>query len=382
MIWSSSLFNQTNIRTRINALSELDKMSTYVETIKGLSKNLLQLSVYKATYQTAGKGDVFYCNKADPPTVNVVLHDLGFITNETFNEYLKKIESPEEDVEMDITPSICASFDIKENMLYNGYYDEKFNTSIFGSTIKIKSNDNQIESSNDVVDETIVRDRFWLLYRGLKKWSETTKAFENVCGCLPNACYCGSIDCNYCSNCQPLYECLEKDVAKKIEKELDEIFKDPFIECTAEIDKCELNSRGIECEANDVCNSGILDSQCFLCSFDRKDELCENLMFGLASGQDTTPITYMCTIAEKAIKLKGGVTLACTDTKYYIPLDSGDGFLRYIVKAYFSFERSGICPSYEKVEVLPGEEIPDKYKCGCIIGGTVSDVVSRPPPLG
>jgi hypothetical protein len=356
------------MKTRIIALSKIDKMSKQLDMIKGLSRNLLQLSVYKATLETAGKGSVFYCNQPDVPSVNVVIYDLGFSTNKTFNEYLKKIKISDEDLKLNVTQSICAGFDINENELHKGKYDEAFNASVFGSFIKAKYGSNEIASSNDIKNEGIVRDRFWLLYRGLKKWVETTDAFNKVCDCLSNACACGSIKCDRCENCPQLSECLQQNIIKKSIEELDNIFKDPFIECTAFLDRCDLNIQDSGCQDSD-CQAGGLDTTCFVCDLERKSDLCESgLLYGLAGAQSS----YSCVISKKTITLSGGIVFVCTDTKYAIPSDSGQSFLTYRIKAYFSFKKSGLCPN-----TYTGPVMPSSY-CYC----TVIPLPIPPPAPG
>jgi hypothetical protein len=232
----------------------------------------------------------------------------------------------------------------------------------------VKYGENEIVSSNDIKDEGIVRDRFWLLYRGLKRWVETTDAFSTSCDCLSAGCGC-SLHCDDCGKCKDLYECLEQKVAKKSIQQLESIFQDPFIECTANLDKCELDVQSSGCDST-ACAPGSL-STCFICDTERKSYLCENnLLYGLAGAQETEK--WSCVVNKKTVKLSAGMTVTCIDKKYSLPSETGQSFLTYIIKLYFSFEQKGLC----------AESVESNYPiqaCGCV---PIAPPPEPPPPGG
>ena len=373
ILWLFSTFNQSSLKARILSLTQIDRMSKSIDMIKGLSRNILQLSVHKSTLTTAGKGYVFYCDSKTIPSLNVVLYDLGYQTNATFNEYLMNIKSSDERMIFNVTPAICSTFDIKEDMLYQGKYDEMFNASIFGSSVKVKYGNDEIVSSNDIKDETVVRNRFWRLHRGLKSWVESTNVFNNACGCLSNACGCQA-ECGSCETCTSLNDCLYTNLVKPSIEELDKIFNDPFIECRVTLEKCDINVESSGCEESS-CGKGVLDSRCFVCEKERIVDICEKaLLYGLAGAQiptTTLPIQYSCIVNKKTVKLNVGMTVSCVDTKYSIPSESGQSFLNYVIKIYFSIEQKGLCP-----ETYTGSD-PPANACSCTV---IQPPVEPPQP--
>ncbi|MEM5777490.1 MAG: hypothetical protein QXJ06_03500 [Candidatus Aenigmatarchaeota archaeon] len=372
ILWTLNTYNQSTTKTRIIILSEIEKINHYVDLIKGFSRNALQIAAQKSFSIDAAKGRTFYCNGPSVPSTKVILHDIEILTNETLNDYIKKIRFSDPLFAFNITPYICNSFDIDENKLKSGVYDEFFNASAFGSFIEAKYDKNQALSSNEIKDETIVRNRFWYIYRGFKKWSEETKVFDNVCNCMSTACQCPEINCgDDCKKCNSLYICMQGIILKSIE-ELDKIFDDEFIECKAYLDGCLMKIQDKSCNIQPSCNLWSSDD-CFKCELDNEESSClENVLtYGLASAQSvTTPTMYKCLVSTKTINYKAKIIYTCIDKKYALPLDISpeERFLKYKITAYFSFEANGICPGYIDTNT------PPVGSCSCV------EVIPQPVP--
>ncbi|MCS7135225.1 MAG: hypothetical protein NZ893_02180 [Candidatus Aenigmarchaeota archaeon] len=365
VLWMLNTYNQFSLKTRTVSSSEIDKINSYVDIIKSFSRNALQLSVHKALSFDASRSRTFYCNQPSPPNFRILLHDIEILTNTTFNEYLQQVKFDDPNLNLEISKSTCISFDINENDLMSGKYNEEFNVSEYGSQIKIKYGDNFIQESNEIKDETIVRNRFWLIYSGFKRWAETTRAFENICGCLQDSSICGcqNIQCNSnCENCRPLYLCTRESILNGV-KELDQIFNDEFIECEGRLENCVLNIEDSSCKDEISCG-GWVNEDCFSCEFDNEEDLCAgNLLHGLARAQTvTTTITqWNCLVSKKTIKYKAKITFTCVDKKYALPLEASPEAqnLIYKVTAYFANEIRGVCPGYITTTN------PPPNNCGC-----------------
>ncbi|MEM2175339.1 MAG: hypothetical protein QXI58_06935, partial [Candidatus Micrarchaeia archaeon] len=326
ILWVVNTYTQYSTKTRVITSTEVDKISSYIDIIKSFSRNALQISAHKSFMFDASRGRTFYCNGPSPPSIRVILHDVEILTNRTFNEYLSKVSFDDPLLELNITPSTCISFDINEQRLNSHNYDEKFNASEFGSEISIKYGDNFLIESNEIKDESIVRNRFWLIYNGFKRWAEETHAFDNICNCLQDQsiCGCGNIPCNGdCKSCMPLYYCTKESIIKSIE-ELDAIFSNEYIECKGEIENCVLNVEDSSCSDTESCGEWVND-ECFFSEYDDEDSLCsDSLSYGIASEQATTTTVtqWSCLVSKKTIKYKAKISFVCIDKKYALPVEA------------------------------------------------------------
>ncbi|MEM5799736.1 MAG: hypothetical protein QXZ43_03680 [Candidatus Aenigmatarchaeota archaeon] len=363
ILWTLNTYNQSTTKTRIIISSEIEKINHYIDLIKGFSINALHLATQKSFNIDAAKARTFYCNGPVVPSTKVILHDIEILTNSTFNDYIKKIRFSDPLFVFNITPYICNTFSVDENKLRNGIYDQSFNVSAFGSFIEAKYGENKILSSNEIKDETIVRNRFWYLYRGFKKWSEETRVFDNVCSCLTKACHCETINCgDDCKKCNNLYVCMQDIILKSVE-ELDKIFNDGFIECKAYLDTCLMKMQDKSCKMPSSCSVWSSD-ECFECEFDNEESSCieDFLTYGLARAQSvTTPTMYKCFVSTKTVDYKAKIIYSCVDKKYALPLDVSpeERFLNYKITVYLSFESNGICPDYIETDTPPADS------CSC-----------------
>lgn len=369
ILWGSSIFRQTSVTNIITTMELFNKFARYLDIIKGLSRNLLRLSAYKATYDVAQKERAYYCNGGYAPSYKVLVHDLEEISNKTFNSYLKNLVFSDPLLKINVTNSTCISFDVDEAKLNAGLLDESFNISEYRSTIKIIADNNNIFSENDIYSENVIRNRFWLLYRGFKRWSEQTKIFESACDdCASAACHCAS---ESCEGCPAFNDCLKSKVIKKAVIELDKIFNDPYIECSGVPECCNINSFN-DCSLLTPC--GIWDTdRCMRCDVDRNENLCIDdlkaaLFHGLAEAQEQDDSWYRCRLYSKTVKLSVGIAFTCADKKYTIQVPGDDRYIKFTVGVYFSLQRSGLCPSYIdtqnppanacECQVIPAPPIP------------------------
>ncbi len=375
VLWASTTFNQFSIRNRITTSEAYNKFAKYLDIIKGFSRSSLQLATYKATYEVAQGGRTYYCNQPYTPSYKVILNDLEGVTKDAFNSYVDNLKFSEPLLKIDVKGSNCVGFDVTKDKLDSGALDEQFGISSYGSNVKISGGDNNVFSDNNIFSDILVRDRFMKLYRGFEKWYKTTKVFEQGCNsCATSGCGCVSTDCGACSSCPPLNSCITQNVIRKGVLELNnKIFldesgqPDPFIECTGYTTTCHLDIRKVPCKAKGTCDQWE-ENMCKNCDTNRNDKLCVDdiLKYGLVRAAEQKLVSYDCVVEMKDVKAAVNAVFTCTDKKYALPVpessssaSSSTRYLKFVTKAYFSFQQEGVCQEKGNFNIPP----PDACSC-------------------
>jgi hypothetical protein len=308
---------------------EFTKISKYLESLKGVSKNSLILSAQKATFFVAGRTDSYFCNDAVPPTVDEMKSALSAETKKSLNSYIKNIKLLDPLLEYDVNEFECVDFPVDEHALNLGLYDENFSVGAYGSKISINSSDVSVSSKNDIF-ENINMDRFWFLYRKFREWSQKLYSYSrDVC----ENCMCPVDVCGRCGN----------NALKRALKLLEETIDDFYVNCSVQKSCCVQEDSDYS-GSYYYCLPWEDAPRCNSCNLERSSELCTpSQSYSPISEQVlNTPHTISfarleeCpgydTLTETRAAIKA--TFSCIDKKYALSIPSiGERYLVYSVDA-------------------------------------------------
>jgi hypothetical protein len=237
-----------------------------------------------------------------------------------------------------------VDYPVIDTQLNAGLLDESFDVNSYGSSVKITLGKNEVFSENDISDN-VVRDRFWLLYRGFRTWAQTTSFADKMCdNCMGSICGCPS-GFDSCGQCPDLVNCLKYKVIRHSVEELEEIFLDPYIECSGDINCC-YGEMELCAAKSDAC--GIwTTNRCMRCDRDRSSNLCSDQLVNgdLASllGLATAQTLYQCDYWYET-RISVTISLTCVDRKYELSIPSvGDRYLKFTILASLGLQKSPNC---------------------------------------
>lgn len=355
VVWISNRFSEVSLQSRLISSEKLNKITKYLDFVKGVSKDSLVLSAHQGTYEVARKNMHYICNDPVPPSTNEIRYELSESTKRILNRYIDNIQISDESVKADVSGYNCVDYPVDNMKLNVGILDENFPVSAYGSKIEIVLDENKVSSKNDI-SESVVRDRFWFMYRKFKDWSRKSKFTELVCeNCMDSVCNCqGQEPITSCGDCPELLQCVRDKVVFFIENELDEIFSDPYVECSGEVNCCYAETE--DCVPRyDGCLVWDKENECMQCDEDRSENVCvenilERLISGLQGGnayaQTTTPNQWWICENWKEARVAVNTIFTCVDKKYELSIPSvEDRYLKYTVQASIALRKSPACYS-------------------------------------
>jgi hypothetical protein len=376
--WLVTFFLSVSFSKRILEETLLAKVSKYLDYIKGFSRSSLLLAIHSATKQVASQGGQtstsgevrnWICNADISPDLEVVKFFLSEETKKYVNSYLENLKI--KDLPTIILKNFtCIDYDVNGEIFF-GKYDEKFNTSGFGSKINIFLKDNNVSSSNELYME-IGQDRFWFMYRKFKEWVPQASQLlvDGLCQCLSEICNCPNSpsylgECEACGyTCPGFQSCLES-LSAQVNKILNDSFNDPYINCKWFLKGCY---HELEPCSGSVCQDWAEAPKCRACNYEKADELCSKFLTFLPSTSSFQSFQLANLECEKLkckywAETKGSfeVQFSCTDYKYLLSV-SGDRHLTFSVGAMAKMKARN-CERSTECEDVNGE-------CKCKDPGT------------
>jgi len=218
---------------------ELSKIITYLDELKGFSRQSALLASHAAAKDVALKGgsnsSVTWIKNFDrqPPAVGDVRYFLGTENQAFLNKYMKNLYI-EDFLNISYSNFTCSNVDVSEDSVNSGSNDEKYNTGNFGSSLAIRENEEHANSTNDISTETS-QVRFWYLYRKFKDWTYQTTLPQDIFECVRNefnffSLVTGSdnVVCDY--RIPPSLRACVEAAANKASQDLNKTFSDPYVE--------------------------------------------------------------------------------------------------------------------------------------------------------
>jgi hypothetical protein len=232
--WIISVFSSVSQQERMIEKLKLLKLSSYLDFLKGFSREALLLSSHAAIQRVASTGGEinelnepknWICGEDVSPELDDVKYVLSEETKKYLNQYLEKLKIKDLP-SINLTNFTFVDYDVNLESVSGGKNDEKFNVSGYGSEINITLEGNSVASENDVYEE-IAQVRFWYMYRIFKEWAATTA----LSSCVQNCC--GDI-------CSDFKSCAESCINIGL-RELQNLF-DENVECTSSLKCCYTES--------------------------------------------------------------------------------------------------------------------------------------------
>jgi len=417
--WIFTSFYQVRLQERSMTGIEtiFTKIGTYLDSIKGFSKNALILATHKSTSEIGKEGITFYCNAPTPPTTNQIRFELSSRTLELLNDYLKNYPVSDPLMVIDIENFLCVDTPVEG--LEQGLIDEEFTANAYGSRIDISMKENNVSSNNELF-EIIPENRFWFLYRKLRDWTneEGMNFEERVCYCLTYSKlpkWDETMD--NCEDWPEFEECLENAIDDTAE-DMEDFIGDVNVKCSGEPTCCYGEKEPCPPVKDEQCGVWGGGTQCNICNFLTDEELCiEKIGVSSEEGQESyekiedvisfngeskehfsSKISFSpdlicegeCEFYETGyINVKTQFT--CTDKKSQLSLPfPEDRYLKFTIDTKISLMRNGINPSFVDCEWKDEEHTV----CGCegeigedwcegecyTIEGTVTTAVPTTPP--
>jgi len=417
--WIFTSFYQAQIQE--STVSEIEtifsKIGTYLNSIKGFSKNALILSVHKATSDIGTERLTFYCNDVTIPTTKQMRYELSSKTLNLLNDYIKNYPVTDPLMVIEIENFSCVDTPIEG--LEQGLNDENFTANAYGSKIGISIKENNV-STNNVMLETIPENRFWFLYRNLRDWtSQEGKNFEKmVCDCFSKEKLPRTV--NEMKNCDdsewPEFTNCFREVINERAKNMQDFINDPNVECSGEPTCCYGQKERCPSSIDEQCGIGPGGTQCTSCNSLPDNELCidtigasseksygtnekiKNIVSfdGEPEGHDISVISFApeefrcggpCTFYESGyINVKAQFT--CTDKKYQLSLPfPEDRYLKFTIDTKISLQKNGINLRTTECEgIWPDCKCPGSPEDWCTadcksVPGTVVTAVPTTPPI-
>ncbi len=326
----------------------LDKLSNYLELSKTYSKISFIFSVNEAIFRVASLGGTtkiprkptesewvhsWVCNgRKFIPNVDTVRYFLSEETLEPLRLYMANLSRNYDIARIDAKNYTCVNFNVTEHDVLNGKYDEgNFSVGCYGSQIVVSHSNVELKSPNDYYFP-FYNIRFWKLYRGFRKFIESTNF--NPCACIGETCKCHGNPCD--KGCEPYKACLINNVVNPNLIKLQNIMNDPYIVCTGDV-ACTYEEDGPPCIDIDMCLPWNPPC-CFYCEVRKKKKACyektssideydstfEGIKYGttfknnIASGSCSS---HKCEYwyEKRATHV---ITFSCKDTKYYVSTPS------------------------------------------------------------
>ncbi len=330
----------------------LDKLSNYLELSKTYSKISFIFSVNSALFRVASLGGTtkvhrkpsesewiqsWVCNgKKFIPTVDDVRYFLSEEALKSLNIYMKNLSRNYDIARIDAKNYTCINFNVTNSDVLNGVYDEgNFSVGCYGSQIIVSHSNLKFRSPNNYY-LPFYDVRFWKLYRGFRKFIETTNF--NPCECIGETCKCHGNPCTI--GCEPYKECLNKKVVMPNLNKLQEIMNDSYIKCVGNV-TCTYEEDGPPCINIDTCLPWEGPPCCFYCEVRKKKKACydkttdiyANNKYNISFGE----IKYQAPIKKSITstscsdrkcqywyekKATYVISFSCKDTKYYVSTPS------------------------------------------------------------
>lgn len=334
--WAFVSFKQANVSESQLFSLLISKITGKIDTLRGFFRNALIVSSHMGTDVVgADQTKTFYCNGITVPTENQINIMLSNSTLRILNSYVTKLDIEDPSIQVKVENFTCVHVPVDRSDLDSGLYDENFSVNAYGSKIEVLSNENRIESTNEIFDY-VNENRFWLLYRKMGDWTEANadNIYNPICNCM------NEIDCesgNACDSglCPVFSECIH-GVYQNLAASLQNYIDDPYIRCTG-VPACCYTKIGPSCKdiVIEGCYEGI-PGECSECH-ELPDE--ESCLEKISSA--SWKCKGKCRYWELGwANIKGLIT--CKDKKYQLSVPGKERYLEFTMEVVSSMTKNGI----------------------------------------